>query len=177
MPVETILEGEFGPHVCFRKKAWGTLSEPRGLFLLARALMSILGLDIGEKRIGVAASDELLFMAHPVGMIEHTSKKDTLQQIKRIVDDYKAQKIVVGLPKTMKGEIGTKAEEILKFVEFLKPRLACEIVTWDERFTTVQAERKLLEHDVSRAKRREKRDQLAAEFMLQSYLDYLKGTV
>ena len=137
--------------------------------------MSFLGLDVGEKRIGVARSDELNFMAHPVGIIENRSKEEVVVQLKQFLEQYNIQTVVVGLPKTLKGEVGSKANEILLFVDYLRSELPHSIVTWDERLTTVEAERKLLDHDVSRAKRKKKRDALAAEIMLQSYLDYLKG--
>ncbi len=136
--------------------------------------MSYLALDFGEKRIGAAKSDELNFMAHALGVIERDKNATEFERIRVICQENQVQTIVVGLPRTMKGEIGTKAQETLSFCEELRQRLNYEVVTWDERLTTVEAERKLLSHDVSRAKRREKRDALAAEILLQSYLDYLK---
>ncbi len=137
--------------------------------------MSVLGLDFGEKRIGVARSDELNFMAHPAGFIKHETEAQALAELKKMVDEFQIKKIVVGLPKTMKGETGTQAKKVLSFVETLRRHFPCPIVTWDERLTTAQAERALIEQDVSRAKRREKRDAIAAEIMLQSYLDFSKG--
>lgn len=136
--------------------------------------MSVLGLDFGEKRIGVALSDELNFMAHPAGFIKYRSEVQVFAELKRRVEESQIEKIVVGLPKTMKGETGKQAEKVLLFVESLRKHFSCPIVTWDERLTTVQAERALIEQDMSRAKRREKRDAIAAEIMLQSYLDFLK---
>ena len=138
--------------------------------------MSYLGLDIGEKRIGVARSDELHLMAHAVGFIERKNDVETVQAIQKYVDEFSADQIVVGLPKTMKGESGTQAEKVLAFIENLQHRLSCPMVTWDERLSTVQAERALLEQDVSRAKRRLKRDAIAAAIVLQSYLDFKRRT-
>lgn len=134
--------------------------------------MSFLGLDLGEKRIGVARSDELNFMAHPVGFIERTSDVYVLQELKKLADEFDIEKIVVGLPKTMKGTMGTQAEKALFFVEEFRKHVSCPIVTWDERLTSVQAERVLIAQDISRAKRKKKRDAIAAEIMLQSYLDF-----
>ena len=134
--------------------------------------MSILGLDLGEKRIGVAHSDELNSLAHGIGFIARKDETTVLRSIEHFLDQYRIDKIVVGLPKTMKGEVGTQAGKVLGFVEMLKKKLACPVLTWDERLTTVQAERSLIAQDVSRAKRKMKRDGIAAEIMLQSYLDF-----
>ena len=136
--------------------------------------MSLLGLDYGQKRIGVAQSDELNLMAHAIGFIEHRNEEYVTQEIQKLIDEYRIQKIVIGLPITLKGETGTQAEKVLLFSSRLGNRISCPIVTWDERLTTAQAERALIDQDVSRAKRREKRDAIAAEIMLQSYLDFTK---
>ena len=136
--------------------------------------MSILGLDYGQKRVGVAKSDELNFMAHPAGFIPYTSDEHLIASIKDLVRDHAIEKIVIGLPITLKGETGPQAKKVLSFVEKLRGKFECPVVTWDERLTTAQAERALLEQDMSRAKRKVKRDAIAAEIMLQSYLDFLK---
>ncbi len=136
--------------------------------------MSILGLDYGQKRIGVAKSDELNFMAHPSGFIPFKNERALITAIKDLVAEHHIKKIVVGLPLTLKGETGSQAEKVLSFVERLKGQVECPVLTWDERLTTAQAERVLLAHDVTRAKRKMKRDAMAAEIMLQSYLDFSK---
>ena len=136
--------------------------------------MSFLGLDFGEKRIGVARSDELNFMAHPMGFIQYRNDHQAFEEIKKIAGEFHTEKIVVGLPKTMKGEVGPQAQKVLSFVESLREYVTCPIITWDERLTTAQAERALIDQDVSRAKRKKKRDAIAAEIMLQSYLDFSK---
>ena len=136
--------------------------------------MSLLGLDFGEKRIGVARSDELNLMAHPVGFIEHRNEAYVVGEIQKLIDEYRIQKIVIGLPKTLKGVTGTQAEKVLSFSTRLGAQISCPIVTWDERLTTAQAERALIAQDVSRAKRKIKRDAIAAEIMLQSYLDFIR---
>jgi len=135
----------------------------------------LLGLDIGAKRIGVARTDELGFMAHPLEMIERHRDQDVIDRVQALIKLYSISEVVVGLPYTLKGEIGPKAKEILVFVDLLKQYIDCPISTWDERFTTQEAEEKLLAHDVSRRKRKKKIDALAAEIMLQSYLNHLKS--
>ena len=137
--------------------------------------MSFLGLDVGEKRIGVAASDELNAMAHGIGFIARKNDEQAFREIEAFINEFNVQTVVVGLPITLKGQEGIQAEKVYAFVEGLKKRMNCPIVTWDERLTTAQAERALIEQDMSRAKRREKRDALAAEIMLQSYLDRQKA--
>ena len=136
--------------------------------------MSLLGLDFGEKRIGVAHSDELNSMAHAAGFIEHRSEEYVVEEIQKLIDEHRIEKIVVGLPKTLKGETGKQAEKVLSFSSRLEKRIGCPVITWDERLTTVQAERALIDQDMSRAKRKKKRDAVAAEIMLQSYLDFIK---
>lgn len=136
--------------------------------------MSILGLDYGQKRIGVAKSDELNFMAHPIGFVPFKNEQDLINTIENLVAEHQVKKVVVGLPITLKGEAGPAAQKVMLFVEELRKQIQFPVVTWDERLTTAQAERALLAQDVSRSKRRVKRDAIAAEIMLQSYLDFLK---
>src|SRR3989338_5209823 len=130
-------------------------------------MMSFLGLDVGEKRIGVARSDELNFMAHRAGFIQRSTDEQAGEKILKLVDEFRVEEVVVGLPKTMKGEVGTQAEKIFLFIEKLRRYVSCPITTWDERLTTVEAEKALIAQDVSRAKRKTKRDAIAAEIMLQ----------
>ena len=137
--------------------------------------MTLLGLDVGEKRIGIARSDELNFMAHGLGFIECRSEAHVVQVLNQYLKEFRVHKIVVGLPKTLKGETGIQAEKVLSFVEQLRAHVLCPVVTWDERLTTVQAERALIEQDMSRSRRRVRRDAFAAELMLQSYLDFSRG--
>lgn len=136
--------------------------------------MSLLGLDFGEKRIGVAQSDELNLMAYAAGFIEHRSEEYVVREIQKLIEEHRIEKIVIGLPRTLKGETGVQAEKVLSFSDCLGKRISCPIMIWDERLTTAQAERALIERDVSRAKRKQKRDAIAAEIMLQSYLDFIK---
>jgi putative Holliday junction resolvase len=131
----------------------------------------ILGLDVGEKTIGVAVSDELGLTAQGLTVIRRTSKVADRQALQGIVGTCGADGLVVGLPRNMDGSLGPKARQVQRFAgEVLKP-LGLPIEYYDERLTTVSAQRTLLEGDVSRAKRRLVVDQLAAALILQGYLD------
>lgn len=132
-----------------------------------------LGLDLGEKRIGVSRSDESGTVAEALVTLEIKSKEDLFKQLKMCVDQIQPEKIIVGLPYTLQGEAGEAAQKVMRRVEWLKTRLPGEWVFWDERFTTAEVERVLLEADMARAKRRGLRDRLAAQRILQSYLDHL----
>ena len=136
--------------------------------------MRIMALDVGTKRIGVAVSDELLLTAQGRETIYRNSPAADMAKIKKIVDEDGVSEIIAGLPINMDGSQGPKAREILEFVQKLEKTVAIPIHTWDERLTTVQAERTLLEADISRAKRKLSIDKLAAQIILQSYLDSRK---
>jgi putative pre-16S rRNA nuclease len=134
----------------------------------------ILGIDLGRARIGVAVSDELGMLAHPVETIPATA--DATRRIAEIVRDKDVERVVVGLPRHMNGSVGIGATEALAFAEKLRALLPCEVLTWDERLTTTAANRALRE---SGRKTRDSRgvvDQVAAQMILQSYLDSLPGT-
>lgn len=130
----------------------------------------ILALDVGTKRIGVAMSDELGWTAQPLTVIERKNDKQALQLIKEIVVKNKVGKIVVGLPITLRGEIGKSAHMVLAFVEKLKEHLSIPITTWDESFSTAQAEDVLIQADLSRLKRKKVIDKIAAALILDSFL-------
>jgi putative Holliday junction resolvase len=131
----------------------------------------ILGLDYGEKRIGVAVSDPLSLTAQPLGTVSHIGELESLMK------KYEGiQEIVVGLPKTMRGEIGIQAEKVLKFVEELKGAFPLPVVTWDERLTTSVVEKELISAGLSRQKRKKVIDKSAAALILQSYLDRKKAS-
>ena len=136
----------------------------------------MLGLDLGEKRVGVAVTDEMGTLATPLVTLEPRGRKHLLEELQKIVAEYHVSKIVVGLPKTLKGEMGPAAEKIMAEVEWLKERLDRPWVFWDERLSSQEVERVLLAADVSRLRRREVRDQLAAQRILQSYLDYQRSS-
>jgi len=133
--------------------------------------MRILGIDYGQKRIGIAISDEMAIVATPVGTVEESGVNAAVAAIAKIVTEREVGKVIVGLPRNMDGSIGPKAQETLAFVEKLKTRVTVPIQTWDERLTTKAAERAMIEADVSRKKRRENIDKMAAQLILQSYLD------
>ncbi len=131
----------------------------------------IIGLDVGEKRIGVALSDELGIAAHPLTVIMRDGLEKDLRKIKEIVQEYSTVQIVVGIPVNMNGTIGESARKMLSFTDFLRKELPVSIETWDERLTTVSSEKVLLEADLSRRKRKKVIDKVAATLLLQCYLD------
>ena len=137
--------------------------------------MRILGLDIGQKTIGVAISDPLGFTAQGITTIRRKNKSEDLKELKKICDDYSVEKIVIGLPKNMNNTIGFAGEKILEFSEMIKEEVCNEIEMWDERLTTVAAHRAMLEVDMSRAKRKKIVDKIAATYILQGYLDRLSN--
>ncbi len=136
--------------------------------------MRILGLDVGTKRIGVAMSDELLITAQGASTIERSVLKKDLNAIKDMVRENGVSEVVVGLPLNMDGSYSAKTKEVIEFMDNLSKSVGVPVKTWDERLTTVQAERVLLEADMSRAKRKRLVDKLAAQVILQSYLDSQK---
>lgn len=136
--------------------------------------MRILGLDFGTKRIGVAMSDELLLTAQGLDTIQRKDIKSDLALIKGIVDSNSVNEVIVGLPLNMNGTYSEKTREAVSFVDELGKAISVPIKTWDERLTSMQADRAMLEGDMSRAKRRKLSDRLAAQIILQSYLDSRK---
>jgi len=137
----------------------------------------VIGLDVGDKRIGVAAADGLGLTAQGLPTIIRRKPDDDLDQIIRIMQERKASLLVVGFPKNMNGSIGPQGEKVIGFVEALLRRMRESgldepaIVYWDERLTTVAAQRTLHEADVSRKKRKGAVDRLAAVLILQGYMD------
>lgn len=132
-----------------------------------------MALDIGEKRIGVAISDPLRITANSLPVITYQKEKEAMDKILEIIDEYSPKEIVVGLPKNMNGSLGFKAKEVMKFTETLKNNLSNKnipIIYQDERLTTKEAERFLLEADLSRAKRKKYIDSLSAKIILLTYM-------
>ena len=136
--------------------------------------MRILSLDVGEKNIGVAVSDELGITAQGLSVIRRQSRQQVFSLLAGYLKKYKVQEIVIGLPRNMDGSIGPKAREVLAFKEKLARSVNVPVITWDERLTTVAANRALLEGDVSRRGRKKVVDKLAAVFILEGYLQYKK---
>lgn len=133
-------------------------------------LLRKLGLDFGDKRIGVAVSDELGITAQGKGYIRRTDLKEDLVSIKEYIAKYSIEEIVVGMPKNMDGSLGARAKKTQQFINFLQNNLDIPIYTWDERLSSREAEKVLIKGDVSRAKRKEVIDQLAASLILDGYL-------
>jgi putative holliday junction resolvase len=129
----------------------------------------ILALDLGRARIGVAISDELQLLAHPLETI--LADKQAIQRLAQIIREKKVDHVVVGIPRQMNGQIGVAATEALRFVEKLRTILPCPVVTWDERLTTVAAHRALREAGKKTRDTRAYVDQVAAQMILQGYLD------
>jgi putative Holliday junction resolvase len=130
-----------------------------------------MGLDVGEKRIGVALSDPLGIIASALTVVERKTDEAALKQIIELVRENEVERIVVGLPRSLDGSLGKQAQSVQHFIESLKGCTQLSIVTWDERLSTVAAERALLEMGMKRDKRKKRRDSLAASFILQGYLD------
>ena len=135
--------------------------------------MKILSMDVGDRRIGMAVSDDLGWTAQGIATLERRSSQYDLKKIKEAVDRYRPDRIVVGLPRNMNGTLGPQGEKVMAFAEELKAIFGLEIVFWDERLTTVSAHKAMIEADLSRQKRKKRVDQVAAVLILQSYLDYL----
>lgn len=133
-----------------------------------------MALDVGTKRIGVAMSDELFLTAQGAETIRCMTPDADFAKIKKMVEENAVGEIVVGLPINMNGTYGPKAKEVLDFIDKLTKMISVPIKTWDERLTTAQGQRMLIEADVSRAKRKGAIDMIAAQIILQSYLDSRK---
>jgi putative holliday junction resolvase len=129
----------------------------------------ILGIDYGRARIGLAISDELHFLAHPLETV--ALDKNALPRIAAIIRERKINKVVVGIPRNMSGDLGPAADEVLQFVARLRAAAACEVVTWDERLTTVSANRMLQDAGKKTRATRGYVDQVAAQIILQGFLD------
>lgn len=134
----------------------------------------ILGIDLGRARIGVAVSDELGMLAHPVETIP--ARGDAARRIAEIVREKNAERVVIGLPRHMNGSVGIGASEALAFAEKLRGCVACEVVTWDERMTTMAANRALRDSGQKTRNSRGVVDQVAAQMILQGYLDALQSS-
>jgi putative Holliday junction resolvase len=130
-----------------------------------------MGLDVGDKTIGVAVSDLFGWTAQGLETIIRIGIKKDLQKLELLIKEKEVDKIVLGFPKNMNGSIGPQGEKTLEFADRLKKRFKTEIIMWDERLTTKVAERTLLEADVSRKKRKTVIDKVAATYILQGYLD------
>jgi len=133
--------------------------------------MRFMGLDVGDKRIGIALSDEGAIIASPRETLERRGNRKDIAHLLELAKREDVGEILVGMPFSLDGSIGPQAQKVERFVTALKGETAIPITLWDERLSTVSAERALIEGDVSRAKRRGSVDRVAAALILQSYLD------
>ena len=136
--------------------------------------MRIMGIDYGEKRIGVAISDPLGITAQGLPTIERTNIQEDIQKILNIIREKEVNEIVVGLPKHMNNMLGEKAQAVLAFVDLIKKHVNIPVNTIDETLSTVRAHRTMLAGDLSRKKRKDRVDMIAAQLILQGYLDRIK---
>jgi len=130
-----------------------------------------LALDVGTKTIGIAVSDELGITANGITTIQRKSLKDDLQELDILIKEYKPGEIIVGVPYQMDGSVSERGQQILNFAEKIREAFSLPIVFWDESFSTVNAEKKLIEGNMSRKKRKKVIDKIAAVFILQEYLE------
>lgn len=140
--------------------------------------MRKMGLDFGAKTVGVAISDPLLITAQGIEIVRRKSEsklRQTLARIEELIVEYEVDEIVLGYPKNMNDTEGERAEKTLAFKEMLERRTGLCVELWDERLTTVAADKAMMEAGIRREERREHVDRIAAVFILQGYLDYLKN--
>lgn len=138
--------------------------------------MRILGLDLGDRTIGVAVSDALGWTAQGLTTIRRKDLDTDISEIKRLMGEWDVSKIVVGLPKNMDSTIGPQGEKAIEFAKLLEQATGLEILMWDERLSTVAAERMLIEGNVRRRNRKKVIDKVAAVLILQGYLDNRNNT-
>lgn len=131
----------------------------------------IMGLDVGDKTIGVAVSDLMGLTAQGIKTVKRVGKKKDIEELKTIIKERQVNKIVSGLPKNMNGTLGPQGEKVIKFCELLEEETGIKIEYWDERLSTVAAERTLIQGNVRRENRKGVIDMVAAVIILQGYLD------
>ena len=138
--------------------------------------MRVLGLDVGDRRIGLAISDELGLTAQGLSQLERRGRRADMAALQEIVASHEVHCIVVGLPRHLNGTYGSQAEKTERFIQALEETCGIPCVRWDERLTTLQAERLLIAANQRRQKRKTVRDKLAAQLILQNYLDYQRAS-
>jgi putative Holliday junction resolvase len=138
--------------------------------------MRYIGLDVGDRTVGVAVSDPLGYTAQGITTVRRKSLEKDLENLREIFKEYEIQGIVVGLPKNMNGTIGPQAEKAMEFGRVLEEEFGHKVIFWDERLTTMAAHRVMLEADMSRKKRKGLVDKIAATYILQGYLDKISST-
>lgn len=140
--------------------------------------MRIMGLDYGSKTVGVAISDSLGYTAQGIEIVRRKSEnklRQTLARLEQLIDEYEVEEIVLGFPKNMDNSVGDRGIKSLEFKEMLERRMNLPVTMWDERLTTVEADRTMLEGQIRREDRKLYVDKLAAVFILQGYLDFLSN--
>lgn len=137
--------------------------------------MISIGLDVGRRRIGVAASDPTGFLASGVQVIHRSSLDRDLEAIRALAQRLRAVRIIVGYPLSLSGDCGPQAQEVERFAEALQGCVSIPVELWDERLSTLEADRRMQEAGVGGRKRRERVDVAAATLILQSYLDHVRG--
>jgi len=138
--------------------------------------MRILCIDYGSKRIGLAICDELGLTAQALTTITRKNREKDLEEIEAVIKQYNVEKIVVGYPLRLDGTEGIQCEKVNRFVDILESRFSLPIIKWDETLSTKEAEEILIEANISRKKRKDVVDKLAAAIILKSYLDYVDRT-
>lgn len=134
--------------------------------------MRIMGLDVGDRKIGVAISDELNITAQGLEVIERYDDEHVIKRFSELIEKYEVDKIIIGLPKNMNGTLGPQSEKVKALGNEIEERLNIKIEYWDERLSTIAAEKTLIKADMSRKKRKKIIDKVAAIIILQNYLDY-----
>ena len=137
--------------------------------------MRLLGLDVGDRRVGIALSDETATLATGLETLERVGPRKDLKAIAALVREHEVSDVVVGLPRRLDGSLGEQAQKVLQFMDELRDVVKVPVVSWDERFTSVMATQALIEGGVSRRARKGVVDKVAATLILQSYLDYRKA--
>ncbi|WP_099468894.1 Holliday junction resolvase RuvX [Konateibacter massiliensis] len=140
--------------------------------------MRIMGLDYGSKTVGVAISDSLGYTAQGIEIVRRKAEnklRQTLARLEELIQEYEVEEIVLGFPKNMNNTIGDRAQKSLEFKEILEKRTGLPVTMWDERLTTVEADRTMAEGEIRREDRKLYVDKLAAVFILQGYLDFLSN--
>lgn len=133
--------------------------------------MRVMGLDVGDRTIGIAICDPLGYTAQGITTIRRKTEEKDLLELEKICNEYKVEEIVCGLPKNMNGTIGPQSEKVIAFAMVIQEKLNLKLTYWDERLTTVAANRAMIEGDLSRKKRKGIVDKIAAIYILQGYLD------
>jgi putative pre-16S rRNA nuclease len=139
-------------------------------FQLEMATGRVLGIDLGEVRVGVAISDDLGLLAHPLETID-ALRRDPYDRVEELAREKQVDAIIVGVPRNMDGSFGPAALKAREVIERLRERVSCRVIPWDERLTTVAAERALREAGRKAKEQRSVVDQVAAQILLQSWID------